>query len=111
MYIFFQEYLPDTGSTPQNSTSLRRPPGPLDQNVKGASTNYPFWPGGLDEPILDNLKITDDKVSDIDFENGNCFRLKYYFSKIYFILRPKYNIKSIFGLLVRFSNVHSHKNL
>ncbi len=40
-----QEFIPDTGTTIQNSTSLRRPPGPPDQNVKGKSTNYPFWPG------------------------------------------------------------------
>ena len=34
-----------SGSTAKNSTSLRRRPGPLDQSVRGSSTNMPFWPG------------------------------------------------------------------
>ncbi|XP_070532118.1 superkiller complex protein 2-like [Ptychodera flava] len=43
----------DTGISAKNSTSLARPPGPLSEAVRGSSTNFPFWPGGMDEPSLD----------------------------------------------------------
>ncbi len=42
--------MPDAGATARNSTSLRRAPGPPDQSTRGDSSNYPFWPGGLDKP-------------------------------------------------------------
>lgn len=48
-------------STPTNSMSLKRAPGPPESATKGSATNYPFWPGGFDEPINDEIAalITD----------------------------------------------------
>ena len=40
-----QEFLNMTGASAANSTSLRRPPGPPSESIRGATTNYPFWPG------------------------------------------------------------------
>lgn len=50
-----EEFLPDTGQTAQNSMSLRRAPGPQANDIRGSSLNFPFWPGGQDEPELDKL--------------------------------------------------------
>ncbi|KAK6469577.1 helicase SKI2W [Huso huso] len=47
---FQEELLEDTGLSSKNSLSLQRPPGPPSQGVRGSTTNYPFWPGGMDEP-------------------------------------------------------------
>ncbi|XP_071097227.1 superkiller complex protein 2-like [Haliotis cracherodii] len=64
-----EEYIPDTGKTANNSLSLRRPPGPASQDVKGNTGNYPFWPGGLDEP---ELEAVDGGVETavVEFEKG-----------------------------------------
>ena len=37
-----------TGLTNKNSMSLQRALGPIDESVRGCSTNLPFWPGGFD---------------------------------------------------------------
>ncbi|KAL8606412.1 hypothetical protein ACOMHN_060317 [Nucella lapillus] len=50
-----EEYLPDSNKTSRNSLSLRRAPGPTYNDVRGSASNMPFWPGGLDEPLLDVL--------------------------------------------------------
>jgi len=36
------------GANAKNSTSLRRAPGPKEE-LRGSSSNVPFWPGGFDE--------------------------------------------------------------
>lgn len=41
----------DVGANANNSTSMKREPGLLDEVIRGSAMNYPFWPGGLDEPI------------------------------------------------------------
>ncbi|XP_013417315.1 helicase SKI2W isoform X2 [Lingula anatina] len=61
-----EEFLDDTGSSAKNSTSLSRPPGPPSEGIKGNSTNYPFWPGGLEEPVFTDLAA--DNLTQIDFE-------------------------------------------
>ncbi|XP_069775689.1 superkiller complex protein 2 isoform X2 [Narcine bancroftii] len=61
--------LEDTGLSVKNSLSLQRPPGPPTQSVRGSSTNYPFWPGGLEEPNLDLIQTVGHLEEDIDFEN------------------------------------------
>ncbi|XP_059090527.1 superkiller complex protein 2-like [Tigriopus californicus] len=49
----FQEVnQPGCGSTAKNSTSLTRAPGAKMESFMGSSTNYPFWPGGFDQPEL-----------------------------------------------------------
>ncbi|XP_067829841.1 helicase SKI2W, partial [Heptranchias perlo] len=60
--------LDDTGLSTKNSLSLQRPPGPLAESVRGSSTNYPFWPGGMDEPSLDMIQSVGEFEEHIDFE-------------------------------------------
>lgn len=43
----------DAECTATNSMSLTRAPGPPSTATKGSAVNYPFWPGGFDEPIND----------------------------------------------------------
>ena len=46
----------DAGTTAKNSSSLRRAPGPPLESTRGSSSNFPFWPGGFDEPeVLDQI--------------------------------------------------------
>ncbi|XP_019620739.1 PREDICTED: helicase SKI2W-like [Branchiostoma belcheri] len=61
-------YLQDTGISAKNSLSLRRPPGPPTEATRGSSTNYPFWPGGMDEPDLGTV-LGMEGGGDVDFEN------------------------------------------
>ncbi|XP_053329960.1 SKI2 subunit of superkiller complex protein [Spea bombifrons] len=56
------------GISAQNSLSLRRPPGPPSQSVKGSTSNFPFWPGGMDEPTLEQMKAVSDEDEALDFE-------------------------------------------
>ncbi|XP_071154128.1 superkiller complex protein 2-like [Mytilus edulis] len=50
-----EEYLANISENARNSLSLKRQPGPVMLDVRGYSTHNPFWPGGLDEPDIDNL--------------------------------------------------------
>ncbi|XP_051499779.1 SKI2 subunit of superkiller complex protein [Apus apus] len=65
---FTEELLPFVGLSAQNSLSLRRPPGPPGQPPQGSATNVPFWPGGLEEPTLEQIRGTHQEEEDIDFE-------------------------------------------
>ncbi|XP_018411358.1 PREDICTED: helicase SKI2W [Nanorana parkeri] len=56
------------GLSAQNSMSLRRPPGPPSQSVKGNTSNFPFWPGGMDEPTLEQIKAMSEEDEALDFE-------------------------------------------
>lgn len=47
---FVEVNLEDVGANANNSTSMRREPGQLDEAARGSALNYPFWPGGFDEP-------------------------------------------------------------
>lgn len=47
---FVEVEIEDVGANAKNSTSMRREPGKLDEITRGSATNYPFWPGGFDEP-------------------------------------------------------------
>ena len=53
MLGFKEVQIKDAGTTAKNSTSLSRAPGPPDEVTRGSSTNYPFWPGGFEEPTVD----------------------------------------------------------
>jgi len=53
---FREEWLQDAGKSCKNSTSLCRLPGSASDSIYGSTTNYPFWPGGLDEPNMGALK-------------------------------------------------------
>lgn len=64
-----EEYLPDSGKSAQNSLSLQRAPDPSSvNNVRGSSINYPFWPGGQDEPEVEDL-LKETQVAEINFES------------------------------------------
>lgn len=52
--------------------SLRRAPGLASEAVRGSSTNYPFWPGGFPELLLQDENENGD--AEIDFVNSKfCF--------------------------------------
>ncbi|XP_064407997.1 superkiller complex protein 2 isoform X2 [Latimeria chalumnae] len=66
----FKEVLIDnTNLSAKNSLSLQRPPGPPSEALRGSSTNYPFWPGGMDEPSLDFIRSKGELEENVDFEN------------------------------------------
>lgn len=60
----------DAESTATNSTSLRRAAGRPEQATRGSAVNYPFWPGGFEEPeaatAADVQALLDESVN---FEN------------------------------------------
>uniref|UniRef100_A0A6I8NI27 SKI2 subunit of superkiller complex n=1 Tax=Ornithorhynchus anatinus TaxID=9258 RepID=A0A6I8NI27_ORNAN len=60
--------LENTQLSAKTSLSLRRPPGPPAQALMGNPTNYPFWPGGMDEPTVDDLSSRSEAEEDVDFE-------------------------------------------
>jgi len=66
---FREEHLQDAGKSCKSSTSLSRPPAPLSDGIFGSTTNYPFWPGGLDEPNLSALKGDITESLSLDFDN------------------------------------------
>nr|XP_034300424.1 helicase SKI2W [Crassostrea gigas]XP_034300425.1 helicase SKI2W [Crassostrea gigas] len=59
-----EEYLEST-SEGKTSLSLRRPPGPAGQDVRGSSANFPFLPGGMEEV---ETMLSEDKTEFLDFE-------------------------------------------
>jgi len=62
----------DIGQTAKNSMSLQRAPGPPDEAVRGSSTNFPFWPGGFPELLLQDKDTSED--GEIDFVDSKlCF--------------------------------------
>ncbi|KAM7360479.1 superkiller complex helicase subunit twister [Cochliomyia hominivorax] len=54
---FVEVDLENVGANPNNSTSMKREPGLLDETVRGSAMNYPFWPGGLDEPAKEIKRL------------------------------------------------------
>uniref|UniRef100_A0A6V7L8X4 Helicase ATP-binding domain-containing protein n=1 Tax=Bracon brevicornis TaxID=1563983 RepID=A0A6V7L8X4_9HYME len=61
-----EDVLQGAGENAKNSMSMTRAPGPPMEGVQGNSSNFPFWPGGFDEPEITNIIST----GDIDFENN-----------------------------------------
>nr|KAF6463100.1 Ski2 like RNA helicase [Molossus molossus] len=62
--------LENTDLSATTSLSLRRPPGPISQSLWGNPTQYPFWPGGMDEPTITDVSTREEAEEDIDFEKG-----------------------------------------
>nr|XP_048293878.1 helicase SKI2W [Myodes glareolus] len=60
--------LENTNLSATTSLSLRRPPGPASQSLWGNPTQYPFWPGGMDEPTMTDLSTREEAEEEIDFE-------------------------------------------
>ncbi|CAD6226876.1 GSCOCG00005957001-RA-CDS [Cotesia congregata] len=61
-----EDVLLGAGENAKNSMSMSRAPGPPMEGVQGNSSNFPFWPGGFDEP--DVLKTV--STSNLDLENN-----------------------------------------
>ncbi|ESO92823.1 hypothetical protein LOTGIDRAFT_232926 [Lottia gigantea] len=59
---FKESGIKDIGKLANNSLSLHRTPGNNYDDIRGSTTNYPFWPGGMDEPIIDNINQTDSQL-------------------------------------------------
>ena len=64
---FYEAAIENAGSDSRNSFSMQRKPGPQDQATRGSAANFPFWPGGFDEPKDVILELMDE---DIDFEEN-----------------------------------------
>ncbi|KAJ1068618.1 hypothetical protein K5549_011571 [Capra hircus] len=62
--------LENTNLSSTTSLSLRRPPAPISQSLWGNPTQYPFWPGGMDEPTITDLSTREEAEEEIDFEKG-----------------------------------------
>nr|XP_012596574.1 helicase SKI2W isoform X1 [Microcebus murinus] len=60
--------LENTNLLATTSLSLHRPPGPISQSLWGNPTQYPFWPGGMDEPTITDLNTREEAEEEIDFE-------------------------------------------
>uniref|UniRef100_A0A1I8PA25 Helicase SKI2W n=1 Tax=Stomoxys calcitrans TaxID=35570 RepID=A0A1I8PA25_STOCA len=80
---FVEVDIEDVGATAINSTSMRREPGQLDEATRGSAMNFPFWPGGFDEPPKE-IKLLEVDGFEIDGElltTPPGFRAGYDFSK------------------------------
>ncbi|KAM3654682.1 LOW QUALITY PROTEIN: superkiller complex protein 2-like, partial [Ammospiza maritima maritima] len=66
---FCEELLPSAGLSPSSSPSLLRPPGE-GLRVGGGLSSVPFWPGGQDEPTLEQLRAprNEEGEEDVDFD-------------------------------------------
>ncbi|XP_055527650.1 SKI2 subunit of superkiller complex protein isoform X2 [Wyeomyia smithii] len=47
---FIEVPIQNAGSNAKNSMSMQREPGPAEDSTRGSASNFPFWPGGFDEP-------------------------------------------------------------
>ncbi|CRK90453.1 CLUMA_CG004113, isoform A [Clunio marinus] len=64
---FIEVAIENAGSDARNSFSLQRKPGPQEQATRGSAANFPFWPGGFDEP---KNAIMDLVIDNTDFEEN-----------------------------------------
>lgn len=75
---FIETPIENAGSDARNSFSMQRRPGPQEQATRGSAANFPFWPGGFDEPkntimdlITDNTDFEENLLSVAPgFQNG-----------------------------------------
>lgn len=56
---FIEVSVKDAESTARNSMSMNRAPIRPEQATRGSAINFPFWPGGFDEPAkqIESLKL------------------------------------------------------
>lgn len=64
---FVEAPIENAGSDARNSFSMQRKPGPQEQATRGSAANFPFWPGGFDEP---KAAIEDLVIDNSDFEEN-----------------------------------------
>ncbi|GBC10110.1 hypothetical protein RclHR1_09340009 [Rhizophagus clarus] len=63
----------DLNLTVKNSTSLLREPGSINHFVRGASSQFPFTPGGLEPEVMVDAEVVNgiiDKEIQLSFEDG-----------------------------------------
>ncbi|KAH8268626.1 hypothetical protein KR026_010540 [Drosophila bipectinata] len=58
---FVEIELEDVGANANNSMSMQREPGLLEEATRGSHSNFPFWPGGFDEQRQ--------QIADLEVEN------------------------------------------
>ncbi|KAG7202632.1 hypothetical protein KM043_009812 [Ampulex compressa] len=58
--------LKSANETARNSMSMSRAPCPFADDIRGNSSNIPFWPGGFDMPVITESQL----MGDIDFEKN-----------------------------------------
>lgn len=81
---FIEIGLNDVERTAKNSMSMQRAPIQPEQATRGSATNFPFWPGGFDEPAkhIESLKLDNSSFETNlltiapGFDNGLEFDLK-----------------------------------
>lgn len=64
---FIEVELEDAECTAKNSMSMRRAPVRPEQATRGSAANFPFWPGGFDEPAK---QIESLSLDNSDFEKN-----------------------------------------
>ncbi|XP_066597704.1 superkiller complex protein 2 [Prorops nasuta] len=102
--------LKGVGETAKNSMSMNRAPAPLDEGVRGNTSNIPFWPGGFDEPPVLNKA----NLENIDFETNLRTLAKGFSCGIEFQsdnCTPKNKTASIPNLTVSDSNNSNHSQV
>lgn len=75
---FIEAPIENAGSDARNSFSMQRKPGPVQEATRGSAANFPFWPGGFDEPketildlIADSTEFDENLLSVAPgFQNG-----------------------------------------
>ncbi|XP_053683863.1 SKI2 subunit of superkiller complex protein [Sabethes cyaneus] len=61
----------NAGSNARNSTSLQREPCPAADSTRGSASNFPFWPGGFEEPEQ-TIRLVDTDNSDFETDLKAC---------------------------------------
>lgn len=91
---FVEVDLENVGANAHNSTSMKREPGLLDEVTRGSAMNYPFWPGGLDEPTkemkcmnTDDFEIEELLTVPPGFKTGYDFKNNLHYKEE--LLKPK----------------------
>uniref|UniRef100_A0A1A9VM29 Helicase SKI2W n=1 Tax=Glossina austeni TaxID=7395 RepID=A0A1A9VM29_GLOAU len=105
---FVEVDLENVGANAKNSTSMRREPGLVDEITRGSAMNYPFWPGGFDEPSkeMDKLTMEDFQIEGELLTVPPGFKYGYDFSK-----QDGFNQDELFKNIQPSDNVNLLENL
>ncbi|XP_078490119.1 superkiller complex protein 2-like [Ciona intestinalis] len=67
--VFEEDIHSGINLTAKNSCTMARAPGAPVDRTRGSSNNFPFWPGGMEEPNVDELiSVTKSEGEEIDFQ-------------------------------------------
>ncbi|KAG8190787.1 hypothetical protein JTE90_005823 [Oedothorax gibbosus] len=94
--------------THKTSTSLTRAPGPPSVGVRGSSSSFPYWPGGMDDPLTKLIKKESMDISLFEedlldtppgFQSGMKFEKKVYDQVDYAHSQPrKINLSEVLAM-------------